>query len=194
MLHEANHPDDRGAGDLARESKPVGWGDLPDGMRRTLSSIPMSEWQNVMVTVCPSELMMDATALVATFARVWEKSRAAEDFRVDRLTGDERERYRKEFEQGLKLIAGTTIALGVRARLYGELQWEKSLLSCYAQEAWQSSWTKAMARSAHSDGAAAKGEMAPNPKPKPASHSQKPRSEPPKPAPFLRAPMPAQAV
>lgn len=183
MVEESRIPA-REPGDV----KPVAWSELPDRLRRALSSLPKDEWENVAVNICPSELLMDATALIAAFARVWEKSKAAEDYRVDRLPGDEREKFHAEFRQGLKAIAGTTIRLGVRAKLYGELQLAKELLTAYAQDMWQTTWTKAMARSAH---AGTPPGQAPRPAPprqaKPAS--QKPL--PPKPAaapPKLTAP------
>ena len=170
-----------------REVKPVEWGELPDNVRRALSSLPMDEWSNVMVTICPSELMLDATAIVSMFVRVWEKSRAAEDFRVDRLTVDEREKFRQEFAQALQVIAGTTIRLGVRAKLYGELQLEKALLTCYAKEVWESTWTKAMTRAFHSNGAPA------NPA-KGTAHPKDQRPAPGRPKPeAVRGPVPQRA-
>lgn len=153
MDPHAKNPEERSAVLPGHEPKPVSWTELPENLRRALSSLPMHEWGSVVVSICPSELMMDAADLVAAFARVWEKSKAAEDFRIDRLPGDEREKFRKEFEEKLKGIAAITIRLGVRSRLYGELQLMKELLTRYAQDVWQSSWTKAMSRSVHENGA-----------------------------------------
>jgi hypothetical protein len=127
----------------AAESKPFQWSDLPTAVRTALASIPRDQWKHVGVTICPTELQSDATALLAVFVRVWDKSRAAEDFRKDRLSGDERDKFRKEFVQALKQIAGTTIKLGIRSKLYGDLQLEKDLLKRCDQETWDST-TKAL--------------------------------------------------
>jgi hypothetical protein len=147
MLHEPSHHGGIPEGEDSRDSKPVGWSDLPGSLRRALSSVQKDQWDELMVTHCPSDLQKDATTLVSLFIRVWEKSRAAEDRRVDRLPGTEREKYRDDFVATLKQMASLTITLGIRAKLFGELQSEKALLTHFAQDVWQKTWTKAMARS-----------------------------------------------
>lgn len=146
MADESKVPGRSPAG--APDPRPFQWGDLPETLRAALAAVPREQWKHVGVTICPSELQSDATALLAVFGRVWEKSRAAEDFRKDRLSGDERDKFRKDFVQALKQIAGTTIRLGIRSKLYGELQLEKDLLKRCDQETWDTTWTKAMTKSA----------------------------------------------
>ena len=143
MLHEPHHPEGVGA---EKDNKPVGWIELPERLRMTLSSMPKDRWTDVLVSVCPSEILRDATALIGLFTRAWEKSRAAEDFVIGRVSGKERDQYRDQFTETLRQIAGLAITLGARAKVFGELQSERVLLIRYAQEVWQKTWTKAMAR------------------------------------------------
>lgn len=153
MSPEANHPAVSPA-DGAAPPKAVQWSDLPENLRLGLSSIPVDRWSDVIVTICQSDLMKDATSLVAAFVRVWEKSRRAEDFIVDRVTGPEREQFRDSFCNALRQIAEVTVTLGGRARLVEELQKDRKLFARHAQAAWQKVWTKAMARQVTSSGQA----------------------------------------
>lgn len=142
------------AGDAGEKSpRACSWGDLPEHLRGALSTISKDQWPEVIVTLCPSEIIKDATAMVATFARVWEKSRPAEDFRDHPLTGEERAQFRRDLKKALEDLAAITIKLGVRARLYGELQQARLLLLRYNQNCWQNTWKKSMARNVGAESA-----------------------------------------
>jgi hypothetical protein len=170
----------------SHDPKPVSWGDLPENVRHPLSSIPRELWGEVVVNFSQSDLLKDATELVAVFARVWDKSRAAEDFRDKPVTGDEREQFKKNFENALRLIAENIIQLGTRSRLIGELQRAQDLLSFRAPEEWQRKWTRKVARSA-STGPEVR---PPQPSPKKPSPNNKEQSERPSPQPRREAAKP----
>lgn len=148
MTQNATHEPCPGSTLEAEDNKtprPCSWGDLPESLRCALSTVPKDQWTEVIVTVCPSELVKDATEMVSTFAQIWQKSRHAEDFRNNPLTGEERGQFKKDLQKILRNLAELTIKLGVRARVFGELQRAKALLLFYAQDIWQGTWRKSMA-------------------------------------------------
>ena len=175
----------------ASDTRAVAWGDLPETVRHSLSALPKDAWGDVVVTYSKSDLLKDAAELVVVFSRVWEKSRAAEDFRDRPVTSEDRAQFRKSFENALRMIAENIIQLGTRARLIGELQRAQELLSFRAPEEWQKHWTRKVARAANAGGspeAAPKKTVHGKQSPRPA---QQPRRETAKP-PILIIPAVAQ--
>lgn len=198
MIQENHHPADADH-EAPGVPRAIAWADLPEKLRHKLSSLPREEWVGVTVTHWQSELMKDADDLVASFARVWEASKVAEDFREEPLSAEERGQFKKAFQKVLQDLAEMTIKLGVRARLYGDIQSRMKLLRFYAPDAWQKFWTKSMARSVSAEGERGAGHGRPNSahpksgKPGNASEPARPAA-PRKPTATLPAPAPAAAA
>src|SRR5262245_28807535 len=110
------------------------WAELPEGVRSGLSSIPVEEWHNVIAVHCTSDFAKMAIRLVSIFDRYWVKSRRAEDFVQDRMTGTEREKYRERADLAFKEIAAVTIEMGGRAKLVEDLQEDRKFLVQLAME------------------------------------------------------------